>query len=248
MTGGADPAATRILGGLKRLFRPVRPVVLPIWHRVQPIVDPSIAWQAFTPPPATNAGPIRPVTKAEFDSVARRYPYYRARGRYLSVGARVAGELIAGHGLASALELGPHLRPVVVGADVVDRKADPDLVLATAATLIVHDVTSIPWPFADGAYDLFVALQVFEHLGASQNAVFQEVARVARHAIISVPIDWDMDDPRNCHHQISNERALSWFLPYRPTRVEVGNPGPRTRLIYVFEGLHATPPAGPDLA
>jgi hypothetical protein len=52
-----------------------------------------------------------------------------------------------------------------------------------------------------------------------------------------------MDDPRNCHHMISNERALSWFLPWRPTRVEVGNPGSRTRLIYVFEDLAIRPPA-----
>ena len=35
----------------------------------------------------------------------------------------------------------------------------------------------------------------------------------------------------------SHERALSWFNPISPTRVEVGNPGPRKRLIYVFENL-----------
>jgi hypothetical protein len=50
-----------------------------------------------------------------------------------------------------------------------------------------------------------------------------------------------MDDPRNCHHMISNEQALSWFRPWRPTRIEVGNPGPRTRLVYVFEDLSAAP-------
>jgi hypothetical protein len=42
---------------------------------------------------------------------------------------------------------------------------------------------------ADNAYDLFVALQVFEHLGTSQREAFREVRRVARHAIISLPID-----------------------------------------------------------
>jgi hypothetical protein len=40
---------------------------------------------------------------------------------------------------------------------------------------------------------------------------------------------------------ISNEQALSWFRPWRPTRIEVGNPGPRTRLVYVFEDLSAAP-------
>jgi hypothetical protein len=55
-----------------------------------------------------------------------------------------------------------------------------------------------------------------------------------------VPIDWDTDDPRDCHHRISNERALSWFEPFRPTRVVLGNPGYRKRVIYVFQGLPGT--------
>ena len=91
MTAGADPAAIRILGGLKRLFRPIRPVVLPIWHRLQPIVDPSTTWQPFRAPAAATTGRIRPVTKAEFDAIAREHSYYRVRGRYISVAAKVAG-------------------------------------------------------------------------------------------------------------------------------------------------------------
>ena len=241
MTSNVDRRRSRLLVRAKHLFRPARRFLLPVWHRVQPLVEPSTAWQPSTPPPGAMAGPIRPITKADFDAVAGAYPYYRARGRYLSVAARVAGELIAIDGASSALELGPFLRPVVVGADVIDRRADERLVLEPPARLFVHDVTQVPWPFDDGQYDLFVALQVFEHLGTSQNAAFREVARVARRAILSLPIDWEMDDPRNCHHMISNEQALSWFLPWRPTRVEVGNPGSRTRLIYVFEDLSAPP-------
>ena len=82
-----------------------------------------------------------------------------------------------------------------------------------------------------------MALQVFEHLGTSQRAAFAEVCRVARHAIISLPIEWEMDDPRNPHHGITHERVLSWFAPIEPTRVIVGNPGYRQRLIYAFEDL-----------
>jgi hypothetical protein len=48
-----------------------------------------------------------------------------------------------------------------------------------------------------------------------------------------------MDDPTNIHHQLSHETALSWFAPVVPTRVEIGNPGRRKRLIYVFENLQA---------
>jgi len=120
---------------------------------------------------------------------------------------------------------------------VMDIRAQPELELRPPAQFLLHDATQSPWPIADKRYDLFVALQVFEHLRDGQNAAFREVCRVARHALISVPIDWEMDDPRNCHHRISHERALSWFSPISPTRVEVGNPGPRKRLIYVFDGL-----------
>lgn len=184
------------------------------------------------------------MTKAEFEGVARRYPYYRARGRYLSVAASLAGDLIAARGLQSALELGPNLQPLVVGADVMDIRALPELQLHPPARFVLHDATRPPWPMADKQYDLFVALQVFEHLRHEQNAAFLEVCRVAQYALISVPIDWEMDDPRNCHHRISEARALDWFRPFSPTRVVAGNPGPRKRLIFVFENLGAEPPNG----
>ena len=225
------------LARLKRLFRPARPVLLPIWKRVRPLVE-STSWQSSGRSAAADgAGPIRPLTKAEFEGVVKRHPYYKGRGRYMSVAARLAGELIEAHGLQSALELGPHLRPVIVGADVMDVRAQADLEIAPSARFVHHDASQAPWPVGDREYDLFVALQVFEHLGNAQNTAFQEVRRVARHALISVPIDWEMDDPTNCHHRISEERALSWFHPAAPTRVEVGNTGPRKRLIFVFENL-----------
>ena len=209
-----------------------------MWRRIRPLVEPSTSWRSL---PVTtslaDASPIRQLTKAEYEVVASRYPYYRARGRYLSVAASLAGDLIAAHGLQSALELGPNLQPLVVGADVMDIRALPELQLRPPASLLLHDATQPPWPIADKQYDLFVALQVFEHLRHEQNVAFMEVCRVAEHALISVPIDWEMDDPRNCHHRISEERALSWFRPFSPTRVAVGNPGPRKRLIYVFENL-----------
>lgn len=101
----------------------------------------------------------------------------------------------------------------------------------------LHDATATPWPIDADRYDLFVALQVFEHLGTRQAGASREVRRIARHAIISLPIDWHMHDPRNPHHGISNQQVLSWFAPVIPTQVIVGNPGYRQRLIYTFENL-----------
>jgi hypothetical protein len=186
-----------------------------------------------TPPP----GGIRPLTHPEFEEMAASFPYYNGRWGYMSAALAQAATLIRRHRLQTALELGAPVRPIIVGADVMDIKARPEL--DPTVPIMIHDATRAPWPVGDKAYDLFLALQVFEHLRDRQPEAFREVRRVARHAIISLPIDWEMDDPRNCHHQIPNERVLSWFAPVVPTRVIEGNGGKRRRLIYVFEDLPA---------
>jgi hypothetical protein len=176
------------------------------------------------------------MTKPEFEAMAARFPYYKgARWGYMSVALDQASSLIGRHGLRTALELGAPVLPIIVGADVMDKKARPEL--DPSVSIMVFDATQAPWPVDDKAYDLFMALQVFEHLKDRQREAFLEVRRIARHAIISLPIDWEMPDPQNCHHQISNERVLSWFAPIVPTRVVQGTGGHRRRLIYVFEDL-----------
>ena len=180
---------------------------------------------------------IRPLRKEEFQAVAERFPYYKGRWKYMFVAGALSGDIIDTYRAKNALELGPHLRPVIVGADVMDLDERSRETLEGAGHVVVHDATVTPWPIADKRYDLFVALQVFEHLGTRQAEAFREVCRVARHAIISVPIDWQMADPTNCHHQLSAETALSWFLPLVPTRIVMGNDGPKKRLIFVFENL-----------
>jgi hypothetical protein len=174
---------------------------------------------------------------SELVDLAWREPYYRVRIGYMRVAGDVSAELIGRKGLRSALELGPNLRSLIVGADVMDVVDRPQMVAEGAR--IVHDATAAPWPVDDKTYDLFVALQVFEHLGTKQPAAFREVRRVARNAILSLPIDWVMADPRNCHHGLTNERVLEWFAPVVPTRVVLGNGGHRKRLLYVFEDLPA---------
>lgn len=179
------------------------------------------------------------MTRAEFHDLRDRFPYYRARGPYLAAVAREVDDLIRRHDLRSALELGPHVRPAVTGADVMDLRQTPNL--DGAGSVIVHNATVTPWPIADRQYDVFVALQVFEHLRGAQREAFGEACRVARHAIVSLPIDWVMSNPNDCHHQISQERAFSWFSPRLPTRIIEGNPGPKSRIIYVFENLDQLP-------
>jgi len=225
----------RLYRSLRRVPRPVRPLLRPLWLAIDRRANPDAERPAGSFPAIRLDRPIRPMTRAEFDELAARHAYYRGRQRYLGAAAWVASDLIERFGITTALELGPNVRPLMSGADVIDRVARPGL--EACGQVMLHDATATPWPIPGERYDLFVALQVFEHLGTSQRAAFAEVRRVARHAIISLPIEWEMDDPRNPHHGITHERVLSWFAPTEPTRVIVGNLGYRQRLIYAFENL-----------
>jgi hypothetical protein len=169
--------------------------------------------------------------------MTRRFPYYEGRWSYTSVAMAQASSLIKRRHLKTALELGAPLRPIIVGAHVMDVIARPEL--DPRVPITVHDATQTPWPFGDKSFDLFVALQVFEHLGDQQVEAFREVRRIARNAILSLPIGWELENTLDKHHGISNEKALSWFAPIVPTRVIEGSGGKRRRLIYVFEDLPA---------
>jgi hypothetical protein len=184
-----------------------------------------------------SSRPIRPIGRPEFDAMVEEFPYYKNRWGYMSMALVEAGRLIKHRDLTSALELGAPVRPIIVGAHVMDNTMRP--VYDTSVPATTHDATVVPWPFADKTFDLFLALQVFEHLKDRQPEAFREVRRIARHAILSLPIDWVMENPRNCHHMISHERVLSWFAPVTPTRVIENMTGRRKRLIYVFEDLPA---------
>jgi Methyltransferase domain len=167
--------------------------------------------------------------------LAGRVPYYGPRIGYLSRAAREVRAVASRHRIDSVIEIGAHLRPIVTGADVMDLTARTGL--SGARRVLVHDARETPWPIEDRAYDLLIALQVFEHLPGHQEAAFREVRRVARNAILSLPIDWEMANTADLHHGISHEHVLSWFRPVVPSRVVLGNGGRRTRLIYVFEDL-----------
>ena len=179
------------------------------------------------------------MSQKQFLRLSAKAPYYRNREAYMSAAAWAVADLIARYRLRTALELGPHMRPIVSGADVMDLGAAPGLI--SAARIILHDASVVPWPIADRAYDLFVGLQVFEHLGTAQRGAFAEVCRVARHAVVSLPIDWVQKDPTDPHHQLSEERVLAWFAPRIPTRIILGNPAPGMRKIYVFEHMDRPP-------
>lgn len=219
---------------LRRVLRPIGRPAKRLFRRLRPPVEEGLWGVARA---LGRASAIRPMRRHEIAGLVAREPYYKSRGVYLTAAAETARELIARRRLRTALELGPHAHPLIVGADAVELQ--PTATLAPWAKRIIWHARETPWPFGDKAYDLFVALQVFEHLYGRQPEAFLEVRRIARNAILSLPIEWEMADPRNIHHMISDDQVRAWFAPVEPTRVVVGNGGARKRLIYVFEDLPA---------
>jgi hypothetical protein len=127
--------------------------------------------------------------------------------------------------VTSALELGPGPIPVMQDSHLMLNPKDdvPGRPLDRAPTQYVHDATQFPWPIADKKYDLFVALQVWEHLGDQQAQAFQEVMRVAGMAILSFPLLWDCPEESHNypeHHMITDDRIAEWSLGLKPERVE----------------------------
>lgn len=161
------------------------------------------------------------LTQPQYKAIAAKHRYCRNRWPYLSIAARWA----AASGARSVLELGAYWLPIVADADTMDRPSHPG-----PRPTVLHDAAVIPWPVDDGKYDLFIALQVWEHLGTAQAEAFREVLRVARHAILSFPYKWDCPaDP--VHHGIDEQRIAEWTCHEPPAEVVQAG----TRILYRWD-------------
>jgi hypothetical protein len=163
------------------------------------------------------------VTKPQFDAAARHDPYYHA-SRWDYYSAAVA--TLRGLDFGSSLELGPHRLPLVSGGDTMDLNAG-------IGPTVQHDATTTPWPIEDSSYDLFIALQVWEHLEGRQTEAFAEVMRITRRfALLSFPLMWNSPDNPS-HHGITRNRIRDWTLGFKPVSTEVIG-AKRARIIYLF--------------
>lgn len=159
------------------------------------------------------------MTKSEFDELKKRYGYFGDRWRYF----KEVINLIKEEKFDSVLELGPAKKSIVKFADVMDFSGDkiPNLKYK-------WDATKTPWPIEDKKYDLFIALQVWEHLyekkkgpcweGPKQREAFREVMRISKNAILSFPFEWHC--PRSCpsHHNITKKKIAEWTLNVKPVK------------------------------
>lgn len=117
-------------------------------------------------------------------------------------------------GVEKVLEIGPMGVQLVPGSDVLDYKVrlanwpvkDPKY---------LHDATKFPWPIGDKAYDLLIALRVFQHLVPVQRQAFDEARRVARNLLIVVPEEYG--DNSIGSQGISRQAFVEWNDGVEPT-------------------------------
>jgi hypothetical protein len=144
----------------------------------------------------------RPLTHEEFLRLQRSHPYYHARWPYLSEAIRISARVKP----QRVLELGPYMRPLYSGSDVIDQVVHNP----SEPPRWVHDATVAPWPVPSRSYDLFVALQVWEHLRDSQVDAFGEAGRVATWGLLSFPLEWNLKNAGDCHHGITMSKIREW--------------------------------------
>jgi hypothetical protein len=156
--------------------------------------------------------PLTPLTMPRFLAfVANDEAYYGNRWRYMSV----ASDLVFMFTPQTCLELGPHKHPLVQHCDTWDRSP-------YVKHTYTADATITPWTMIrDMQYDVFVALQVMEHLVGAQPQVFREIRRVARTAVISLPVRFNMPDD-TWHHNLTVDTIVGWFGGVKPhLRIDV---------------------------
>lgn len=172
-------------------------------------------------------------TFADFEKKSSKDKYYAKSAKSHWECYREVIKIIKNLDFNSVLELGPYKIPVIKNADIMDKwpKA-PRLT-------IFHDATQTPWPIKDKQYDLFIALQVWEHLKGKQKQAFKEVMRISKMAILSFPLNWNV--PGNCHHNITEEKIAQWTLGVKPEKkIIAGNfirklLNQNLRIIYFFK-------------
>jgi hypothetical protein len=154
--------------------------------------------------------------------------YYRGRWEYYK---EVVG-IVERESFDNVIELGPGNMPIVKNGDVIlnpleDQFGKPN---ETYGHVYTFDATMKTWPIKNKEYDLFIALQVWEHLDSKQTRAFREVMRIAKKAILSFPYNWDgglIERPSHrAHRDVDIELIRDWTLNVEPKMtIEIGRTG-----------------------
>jgi len=138
-------------------------------------------------------------------------------------------------------------RVLELGADYISVISDSDIMDAqgkfpqqrTIEKKYDHNAMDVPWPVEDNKYDLFIALQVWEHLGShisgNHENAFREVMRISNMAILSVPYKWKTNNKDSGHGNIDDDVLSRWTLNLEPFKQKVVTSGGRKRKIVFFK-------------
>ena len=149
----------------------------------------------------------------EWEALAAADVYWRPRWDYLSVVAGWVRRIGEANHLAPqhVLEIGPYTRALVDSCDTMDCRRWPlKIVRGMTQPTWLMDARKTPWSMIDDdAYELAVAMQVWEHLAPAQEQAAAELMRIARCAVVSVPFEWGPG--HGCHSGITPATVRRWF-------------------------------------
>jgi len=156
------------------------------------------------------------ITKEKFKQAKLNDPYWSDRWIYIS---KVV-DFLKTIEFKTSLELGTNGLSLISTSDTMGIDGEHTY---------LHDATK-PFPIKDKQYDIFIALQVFEHLEGNQRAAFREVMRTSRKALLSFPLEWHCPkDPS--HHALTHKHFKEWTLNIEPKKTWVCH----ARAFYYFE-------------
>ena len=162
------------------------------------------------------------MTLEKFNEIRNKEKYYAGRWAYFSE----VVNYLKDKNFDSIIELGPHKYPIVENCDTLDYDT-------LYNPTYLHDASSIPWPINTRKYDLFIALQVWEHLKNKQQA-FIEVLRITKKtAILSFPYKWTTSSIE--HRNIDEQKIAEWTCNVVPKKMLICGSGGKRKIIYFFE-------------
>ena len=159
-------------------------------------------------------------TKEKYDYVCSFSPYYIWRWKLFEE----AMDMLVGLDASRVIEIGSYFYPVIAWADTFDIKGTPNKLM---------DLDFMPWDIADKQYDLLIALQTLEHLERRKLA-FNEIKRVAKSALISLPYEWNEPDD-HIHHNITMETINKWTGGEVPVKTFIGGDENKKQIILYYK-------------
>jgi hypothetical protein len=171
---------------------------------------------------------MRPITEDLFNIRLAKNPYLKGRWGYMKIAIGMAMECNP----KTVLELGSRGTSIFLDSHTMDISPE-------SSPLILWDARKTPWPklLPDGhKYDVFVALQTWEHLSPSQHAAFQEVKRVSKSAVLSFPLEWKRNPRDLVHYNITRSKIIQDWIGEEPASEVIDHPGsPYKRIVMRWE-------------